>query len=232
MKKLTIRGSEIRLATPFWPASWKIPAAAVTEARWYRDLVASVPDWLFYVAVGFAIASYVWDPFQKESRLRQLWHWLFDKFEIKHLVIGEPLSATGDLLSVDLLVRFRRPTKGKLLLRVFSCTGMACEPREFVVTLGDIDEPRGGTRRFEIARLAIQHPGWDHTQVQGWTGGESLIAGSQNIAVIELVGVWPPQRHKFMVARLQYHGGETRPGLFVLDEEEEIFDGRRNTIRN
>jgi hypothetical protein len=229
--RLTIRGSDIRLASPLWPVSWKIPTAVVTNAQWYLDVVASVPDWLFYAAVGFAVASYVWDPFQKDSRLRQIWHWLFDRFEIKHLVINEPLSPAGDLLSVDLLLRFRKATKGKLLLRVFSCTGMAYEPREFVVDLGDIDEPRGGTKRFEIARLAIQHPGWDHAQIQGWIGGESLIAGSQNIAAIELTGVWPTQSHKFMVARLQYHGGETRPGLFVLDEEEDVFDGRRNTIR-
>lgn len=229
--QLTIRGSDIRLASPLWPMLWSVPSQVISNGHLYQNFVASMPDWLFPFSIGVAVASYVWDPFQSNSRLRQLWHWLFDRFEIKHLVVKEPLSAHGDLLSVELLLRFRKATKGTLLLRVFGCTGMGKEPREFVVNLGDVDEPRGGTKCFEIARLAIQHQDWDHTQIQGWIGGESLIGGSQNIAVVELTGTWPPQSHKFMIARLQYHGRQTRPGLFVLDAEEDVFDGRRNNIR-
>ena len=108
---------------------------------------------------------------------------------------------------------------------------MAYDPHEFVIDLGSVDEPKGGTKGFEIARMAIQHPGWDHTQSQGWFGGNGLVAASQNIVTIELTGAWPTQRHKFMAASLQYYGGETRPGLFVLNKEEDVFDARRNIAR-
>ena len=234
MKKLTIRGSEIRLATPLWPATWKIPAAAVTKAQWYQGLVASVPDWLFYIAIGFAIASYVWDPFQKESRLRQAWHWLFDRFEIVNLTVQEPLSAKRDVLSIKLDLRFRRATKGQLWLRVFHCTGMAREPHETVIDLGAVDLPRGGRHTFEVARIAIQHPGLDHTQPQGWAidyNGGSLVPGSENIAQIELTGVMIGQVSRFLVVHSGHGGGEIRPNLFVIKEDDDIFDGQRNVAK-
>ena len=231
MKKLTIRGSEIRLATPLWPLSLKIPATAVTEAQWYQDLVANVPDWLFYIAAGFAVASYIWDPFQKESRLRQLWHWCFDNFEIENIAVQEPLTATRDVVSIRLNLRFRRATKGHLWLRVFHCTGMAHKPHESVIDLGAVDLPRGGRHTLEVARLAIPHPGLDHTQPQGWAidhNGGSLVPGSENIAQIELKGVFIGQTARFLVVHSGSGGGEIRPNLFVLKEDEDIFDGQRN----
>lgn len=226
--KLTIRKSDIRLATPIWPLCWAIPSTIVSNGPLYQRLVANVPDGLFWASVGFAVASVMWDPFQRDSRVRQLWHWAFDRFAVQMLTVNEPLSASGDLLSVDLVLRFRRRTRGRLSLHVQSCTGMSYAPHEFVALQEDIDEVAGSTKRIEVARLAIQHPGWDHTQSQGWIGGESLVAGSQNIVSIKLDGVFPRQTHRFLVIRPAYQGGETRPGLVVLDSEEDIFDGTRN----
>ena len=234
MKKLANRGSGIRLATPLWPASWKIPAAAIFKAQWYQDLVACVPDWLFYIAVGFAVASYVWDPFQKESWLRQWWHWCFDRFEIIDLVVQEPLTAKRDVVSVRLNLRFRRATKGHLWLRVFHCTGAAYKPHESVKDLGAVDLPRGGRYTLEVARLAIPHPGWDHTQPQGWVidhNGGALVPGSENIGQIELTGVMIGQTARFLVVHSGQGGGEIRPNLFVIKEEEDIFDGQRNVTK-
>ena len=231
MKKLTIRGSEIRLATPLWPLSLKIPATAVTEAQWYQDLVANVPDWLLYIAVGFAVASYVWDPFQRDSRLRQLWRLCFDRFETVDLVVLERPTAARDVVSIRLNLRFRRATKGHLWLRVFHCVGTTHKPHESVIDLGPIALPRGGRYTLEVARLVIPHPGWDNTQPQGWAvdhNGGSLVPGTSNIAQIELTGVWIGQTARFLVVHSGSGGGEIRPNLFVLKEDEDIFDGQRN----
>ncbi len=229
--KLAIRGSDIRLTTPMWPLLWYMPSQIISNGHFYQELVAKVPDWLFPFTVGIAFASYALDPFQRDSRLRQIWHWCFDRFEIVNLVVQEPLTAMRDVVSIRLNLRFRRATKGHLWLRVFHCTGTAYKPHESVIGLGAVDLPRGGLYTLEIARLAIPHPGWDQAQPQGWVidhNGGALVPGSQNIAQIELKGVLIGQTARFLVVHSGHGGGEIRPNLFVLKEEEDIFDGQRN----
>lgn len=223
-----IRRNDIFRSTILIPAARMIPAELITSNPVYTGLVQSMPDWMLPASLGFALAVWAVDPFTNDSRLLQLRGWLFDRFRVHALTVGEPLSAAGDILSVDITLRFRKVTKGHLWLRVYSCTGMARPPLEFVVDLGVVDQPKGGKLHYEVARLLITHPGCDPEQTQGWIGGESLVGNSQNIAYLELRGAFPTQVYRFFVARSDYAGQQAKPGLFVIGEDEDIFDGNRN----
>ncbi len=105
-----IRRSDIRLSSVLVPISQVIPATLIPEHEIYLKLVAAVPDWLLPVSIGFALASYLWDPFQQDSRLRQLWHFVTDRYQTECVGVSEN-SHTGEV-HFQILLSFRRSIKG------------------------------------------------------------------------------------------------------------------------
>lgn len=184
-----------------------------------EKILAIIPDWFIAGIVAFSVAAWWFDPL----RVR-LWSRLTDHFEVRSVIKGEPLSAKGNIMSVEANLRFRKPTKGHLWLRVFAQTGLGKLSRETVIDLGEVDEPKGGTKRIEIARRHVAYPGWEPKQ-DTWGGESGEIAGFDGlaIAVIELTGAWPTQKHKVLVISPNYCGNETRPSVYGISENVDVW---------
>lgn len=231
--KLAIRNSDIRLASPLWPLLWLVPSQVISNGQTYQSWVSKMPAWLLPFAIGFAVASYVWDPFQKDSRLRQLWHLLTDSFEVSHLGAGHwsPWDGQGPMPDTDIgvrvRIRFRRDvSNADLRLRIFSCTGRKRKPFEKVIRLGIVNAAKGETRDIPIVDIGIPEPGWDHIRKRGWgpTKDTSLITGSRNVVVIECKRGWLTQKHHVFIALVSHVGKHAAPRIYVQDEADAPFD--------
>jgi hypothetical protein len=133
----------------------------VASSEAYLNVVRAMPEWLGWLLAGLSFGAWLFYDWKDESRLIKLWKLLTEHFTVRAIVQNEPLSDKGNLMSIEALLRFRRPTKGHLWLRVFHCTGMGRTSREEVIDLGEIDQPKGGRMKVEIARRAVQFPGWE-----------------------------------------------------------------------
>jgi hypothetical protein len=238
--KLRIRGSDIRLATPFVSACWLVPSHILGDT--YQSAVSHVPDWVLPFSIGVALTAYVLDPFNKHSRLRQLWRWWTDIFEITNLhaqTNWQDWNGPGDYmpetdLGVRVLLRFRRDARISLRVRVFSCTGMANPnvPYEDLIKWGEMTVARGEVFKMALVDMGIAEPGWDPERPRGWGPNREVrfIAGAGSIAVIECKHGWLTQRHKIFVQMISHVGKHSAPRLYVQDEEDDIFDTSRNAV--
>lgn len=198
-------------------------------------LVPAMPDWLLPFSLGIAIATLWFDVlFRDNSRLRELWKILTDKFEIAHLHSGHwnDWNEPGDVMpltdiGVRLRIRFKRRVKrGRLRLRVFSCTGQGRKPFEDLIDLGKIDVAKGKILDIPLVDLGVPSPGWDHERKRGWGPKKqaTLIGLSRNVAVIECEGMFLTQRHRIFVTMVSHHRPDSPPGIYAQDEADDIFD--------
>ena len=211
-----------------------MPSTVISNGPLYQKLVADVPSGVFWAAVGFAAASYIWDPFQKGSRLRQLWRWMTDVFSVEHLCAqsnwsnwdsdGSPMPMSD--IGVRLLIRWRRDVHdARLYLRVFSHTGAGQKPFEHVMPIGIVTAAKGEILQIPVVDIGIAEAGWDHTRRRGWgpDKGERLIAPN-NVAILECQRGWLTQRHRMFVTVVSHVGKHEAPRLYVQDEADDLFD--------
>ena len=208
-----------------------VPAEKITNSESYLELVQAVPDGIVWTLVGMGIGLWLFFPWDEDSRASKIWHWATDKFEVVNVNQDEPLSDKGNLISISALLRFRKATKGHLWLRVYHGIGLQKSPREEVLDLGSVNEPKGAMRKVEIVRRAIPYPGRTEMQTHGWGGGAqiepSIMPNSRHIAVIELTGgIWT-QRYKVFVATIDFCGNEVRPSLFGIGQDCDIWSTER-----
>lgn len=199
----------------------------------FQSLANNVPDWLLPFSFGVAVATLAYDIlFRRESRVREAWRLLTDKFKVEHLHAGhwsqwrgEPMPETD--IAVRLRIRFvRNVPNARLWLRVFSCTGQGREPFQHVIPIGRLNAIKGQILDIPVVDLGIPEPGWDATRSRGWGPGAepALIPTSRNVVVLECSGRWLTQRHKFYISLVGHTGHHGSPRIHVQDEEEEIFD--------
>ncbi len=232
--RFRIRNSDVRLSSGIWPILIKgVPLLAPSSAisKWFG---ANIPDWLFPTLIEFAIASVFWDPFASDSRIRQIWRFLTDVFEVEHLVVQSNWSnwdRDGGMMpetdiGARLRIRFVKRTEGQLILRIFQCTGQGRKPIEHVAKLGKIVAEKGEIQTIPIVDHGISVPGWDPNRVRGWGPDKltPLVGGSRNIAILELRRGLFIQKHKFFVMMISHNGKHCKPSIYVQDENEDVFD--------
>lgn len=230
MKSL-IRKSDAPLLSALIPLSLKIPATVITSEPNYLNAVALVPDWFFWVSLGFAAAAWLLDPWRKESRLREWWTALTNSFDIERVVVGnfddpgDPMPSTDVALRV--FIRFRKSGRYKVRLRVFSCTGRGRKPFQHVIPISEITVVHGERMMVPVVDLGVARQGWDHERKRGWgpTKDQSFIGGSYNVVLLECEGRFT-QKHRLFVALINHDtgAGVFTPSIYVQSEDDEIWD--------
>jgi hypothetical protein len=226
--------NDIFRASALIPITQFFPATLITNNPTYLHLVAAAPVWLLPASLGFAVAVWLIDPWIKDSRLRQLWKWATDVFEVKHLHAQsswQNWDSDGGVMpetdiGVRLRIKFRRRVKGHLSLRVFSCTGQGRTPFETVIKIGTVDAIAGETIDIPVVDLGIGEPGWDPQRRRGWGPDKSadFIGGSRNVAVLECRHGWLTQTHHIFVAMVSHVGKHQAPRIYVQDGDDDVFD--------
>ena len=232
--KTPIRSADLPLLSALVPLAHLVPAEMVFNSDKYQALVRAVPDWAFWASCGFVAAAWLLDPWRKQSRIRDFWHWATDTFAVAHFHAQNHWQDWGpnnDLMpdsdiGVRLRIRFVRSGKCRLVLRVFSCTGQGREPSEYVVMVRDVDAIKGQKLDIEMVDMGIASLGWDHTRPRGWGPDKAInfIGGSRNVAVLECRRGPFIQRHRFFVAMVNHHDQHSAPRIYIQDEDEDIFD--------
>lgn len=222
----------------FVPVVLKLPATVISTDPWYLDMVSKVPDWLFWLSLGFAISLWLFDPWRKQSRLREIWHFMTDFFEVESAVIcngiatdDNPMAHDTDLVA-QVKIRFRKNGQFKLRLRVFEITGVERTPRERVIRLWEVDAVAGETQIIPIVQLGRPQEGWDPDKARGWgpTNEAEIVRGAGNVVALECEGKWHTQKRKFYVAVVMAGPSNDRPAsLQILDEDQDIWDLSENS---
>jgi hypothetical protein len=236
--RMKIRRNDIWRLSPLVVLAQRVPAQLVTNDPRYLHVVAGVPSWVFPFTVGFAIAVWVIDPWTQDSRLKQLWRWLTDSFDVEWLHAGST-QEIGELELVA-MVRFRRRVRrAKLWLHVLGNTHRGLKPLEQMRLIEELhDIPRGYRKRITIATVGIPMQGWDHAKPRGWagSGGPGTVLGkSGNVVSLKLVGPLVTQEYRMFVELEQHIGNAHKPHLTVISEEDDLFDasetGHRSVLR-
>lgn len=230
--KTVIRKNDVwRVVPAFLAGAQQVPAQMVTADPRYLTVVAAMPDWLFPLTLGFAIAVWAIDPWTEDSRIRQFWSWATRKFVVEGVHAGHWGGWRGETMpETDIGVRARiRFTKnirnGRVWLRVFSCTGTGRKPFEHVIPIADGDFIKGQVMNIPVVDIGIPEAGWDHERKRGWGPNptETLIGGAGSVVFIECQGR-VTQTHKIFITGVAHVGKHSEPRLYVQDEKDNIFD--------
>ena len=235
--KTAIRKNDIwRVVPVIFVGVQKVPAQLVTAEPRYLTAVAAMPDWLFPLTLGFAIAVWAIDPWTEDSRLRQFWDWLTRKFIVEGICAQHWLEwRDGIMPESDIGVRARiRFTKdirnGRVVLRVFSCTGLGRKPFEHVIPIKSGDFIKGQILDIPIVDIGIPEAGWDHQRKRGWGPDpkDTLISDAGNVVVIECQGL-VTQAHKIFISTVSHVGKHSDPRIYIQDERDDIFNTSAET---
>ena len=184
-------------------------------------------------AVVFLAGVFLQDILNPHSWIREIWRTKFRKFKVTNLNCSEPAD-DPKRLQITLGITFEKDIKSaELLLRVYSCTGLTpSRPTIHPIKIRQLSNiKKDQFEKIIIARLLIPHPGWSQFH-SIWGEGElgtapnrpSLVGRSRNVACLELTGPWMfKQTHKFYVSTFDYSGSPSIPGLYVQDEDEDVF---------
>tara|TARA_R110002033_G_scaffold4267_3_gene21340 strand:- start:687 stop:1400 length:714 start_codon:yes stop_codon:yes gene_type:complete len=223
-----IRKSDVALGSAIVPLIQKIPATIISENPAYLELVSKVPEWFFWISVGFALAAWIFDPWRNNSRLMQFWHWLNDDFEVERIIVGQRMIEQGhDLVyGVHVCIRLLRNMKrGKLVLRVFSCVGRNLG--EEVLTLRDLSGGVKGQKSWITlasyplpkARQAASAGRWGDVEEK-----VAFIRESENVAILETPGRFSRQQYKIFVGHRSPEGSNYDPVIYAHGQDDDIFD--------
>ena len=219
------------------PIIWGVQqwAAKPENKAWLPDM----PSWLLPFSLGLAVATLAFDiAFRRDSRIRQVWGWLFDYFEIKGVDVGHfgayggnPMTPQSDV-AVRIRVRFLKDRHFKCWLRVHELTGMGREPFERILPIAEQSFVRGEELWVPIVDMGIAQPGWDHTIKRGWgpMRDHTLIGGACNVVVFECKGRFRTQKHKIFIGMVNHDSNpKNTPSLYVQSEGDDIWDVSSNS---
>jgi hypothetical protein len=220
-----IRASDVSLlAATIVPVSQKISAQLVTANETYLDLVSKVPDWFFWLSVGFAIAVWIYESAKDGSRVRQLFNFLTRKFEVEDLVVANWSGMPETDVGVRIKLRFlktMRPLRLKMHVSMCSDTGRPALKEMFDLSIREATKDQ--SIWFTIVTAGKASAGWDHELKRGWGRKceRRLIGGAGNVVTIECEGIFT-QRHKIYIRLCD--GGGKLPSIFATHEDIDIYD--------
>lgn len=209
---------------------WTFIQEKVTASDQWTALMGQVPSWVVPALLGFSFAAFVLDPFRPQSRLKEAWRAISRRFEVVNVYVTTHPKWHEQLV---VRLRFTREIRtARLRLRVYRATGMKRPPLVGIYPLAELTNvAKDHEESFILAEYITPHPGWtpQHScwvpSAPGERHTRGMVGHSRNVAVLELVGVWPPQSHRIFV-RNPTHGTEDGPKIYAHDEDEDLFNVR------
>lgn len=190
------------------------------------------------VAAVFFLGGLIVQDFRNpKSWVRHNWRELNRVFTVNHAHVITTDDGFNDHINAK--VQFTRDVqKGRLVVRVYSCTQRRAEPTTILLLDMPLDDlPKGRERLIPIGQIPHAHPEWKPRHmvwgdasygagdygVDAYGSGKFMISDSHNVIEIEARAGWRKQTHRlYLRAFDQYKPIPWR--AFMIPEDQDIFD--------